>query len=190
MLNGIIISGPLRSGKTTTANALIEALNYGNKLSFAEALKREVAKACATSMSEELRYYAEMQNPDTKEFWRTTLQWWGTELRRNRYGADYWVNKTEDYMVGNPDIFWVSDDCRFPNELKMLRKYAFGFVRLAPNPDTKVQGIANHQSEDIDALGEPDLYLEWKPVQNRVLEIIKHYDFLKPKFLIQHVSSV
>jgi hypothetical protein len=181
VLNGLIIAGPLRGGKTTTADALLKAMGYGEKLSFATALKLEVAQACSKDDREAVQFYDEMLNPDTKAFWRVILQWWGTELRRERYAADYWVTQLDNYieeqLEADPNRFFVSDDCRFPNELEMLRRHGFAFAMLEGQPlAAEDAGIPGHQSEDLASLGEPDLYIPWMPVQARVEKLLSYFE--------------
>lgn len=177
MVNGLIIAGPLFSGKTTTADAMLKYLGHGEKASFAYPLKREVAQACATTEEEFNTFLAEMYDPQKKEYWRTILQWWGTELRRNRYHQNYWVAQM-DGLLAQSKTFKVIDDCRFANEREMLRKYDFGFAMLEANPDAKEQGIKNHESEALEQMGKPDIVVPWMPVLDRVRMIAQFFNLI------------
>lgn len=76
----IALIGGFGSGKTTIANAWCDIVN-GTKLSFADPLRWEVARALSlgdyNSMQVKERYYAEMVDKVTKDKYRTILQWWG-----------------------------------------------------------------------------------------------------------------
>lgn len=200
MVNGLIIAGPLFSGKTTTADALLKYLGHGEKASFAFPLKREVATACASNEEEYNQFLAEMYDPKKKEFWRIILQWWGTEFRRQRFHENYWVAQMDGLLANNPNTFKVIDDCRFANEREMLRKYDFGFAMLEANPDAKEQGIQNHESEALEKMGPPDLVVPWMPVLDRVRTIADFFNLTPidkvrkfrtiPGLVIRKVSSV
>lgn len=144
----VAITGPIHSGKTTVANMLVKDLDY-TRLSFADALRDELATAIAgNDLQHKRALLAEMRDPIRKAFWRQTLQWWGTELRRQRYGADYWVDKTREHIKANPDKLFVVDDCRFPNEYEMLKELDFLFVRLEANPNfPPTEAEIAHESE-------------------------------------------
>lgn len=49
------------------------------------------------------------------------LQWWGTELRRNNFGENYWVDKLFASIPANTDIALISD-VRFLNEADGIKQ--------------------------------------------------------------------
>lgn len=178
LMNNIAFVGSLRSGKSTMADALIALQSGRRKLSFAAALKDEVADSTTIGMSIDLTlsekmfsiFRAEMDDPEKKFFWRNILQWWGTELRRNRFGDDYWVKIVEKQLsVIRPLHGVLIDDCRFDNEYRMLRGTgAFFFVALESNPDLIKDVHLEHQSEQEWQNFEVDLILPWIPVEARI----------------------
>jgi hypothetical protein len=84
--------------------------------------------------------------------WGALLQWWGTDLRRNQFGENYWVNKTVARIKEeNPDIALITDT-RFPNEaqaVKDLGGYTLNVTRLNADGSLFVapDRPANHVSE-------------------------------------------
>jgi hypothetical protein len=70
---------------------------------------------------------------DEKEKFRLLLQWWGTELRRSK-SETYWIEKVIENIEEKkaaiskhgvslaPDFVCVTD-CRFPNEVTMLKDH-------------------------------------------------------------------
>lgn len=113
------LAGKKESGKTTTANYIRDLILNVNPeaeihiLNFADPLKEEVAKACEVTVD-----FIEKNKPK----FRTILQWWGTEFRREMFGSDYWVEKflTKVKTLNNNAIVIVGD-IRFLNEVNTIR---------------------------------------------------------------------
>lgn len=153
------IIGPRSGGKSTLSKFIQQHWDDSHRiLSFAAALKDEVAMHTSREPQEALAFRREMDDPNTKEFWRPVLKWWGTELARDRFGQNYWVNKVENVIAesGGP---WIVDDCRFPNEEAMLREHEFVFIRTLPRggyiPDDE------HESERYWPLMDVAFELPW-----------------------------
>ena len=144
----IAICGLKGSGKDTTADYIIK--NYPNweKDSFAGTLKDAVSVifgwdrkmlAGETPEDRELRetkdeYWSEKLGYDVSP--RKILQLFGTECIRNHFHKDIWVNSLEK-KVKNTDKNIIITDCRFKNELDMLRKLGAIVIRVQrpPLPD-------------------------------------------------------
>lgn len=156
--------GPIGSGKSTMAMAVAE--RYGaERLSFAGALKDELAGAFALGRDSESCFREEMDDPARKAFWRTALQWWG-EARRIRYGDGYWAARVDDEIR---DGSYVVDDCRYDNEAEMLLRHGFLLVRLAPGPDYDWTDPKHaHASERDWPNWKADLTLPWASVEQRL----------------------
>lgn len=136
----IALIGDFGSGKTTIAQAWCDIVG-GVKLSFAEALKWEVAYTLAHAdddMSLVDYYYDQMLSPITKDKYRTLLQWWGTEYRRAQ-DPEYWLKKMQGSLLIAKDKPIAIDDCRFDNELKLLRSEGFRIIRLESGATVRPQ---------------------------------------------------
>jgi hypothetical protein len=153
----IAICGKPGSGKTTIAKALVERLEGGIHMSFANGVRVEAAWALAGAVSvgaaDRVAYAAEryleaMMDPATKDQYRHLLQVWGTEFRRKE-NDNYWVHVLEAALEFYPERPVVIDDCRFPNEYSLLKSYGFTFVVLDDGETTREQGEteAAHESE-------------------------------------------
>jgi hypothetical protein len=143
-MNVLVISGKLRSGKSTLAKRIEDkSIAGGGKVykrrNLADALKEDVADFCEVTV--------DFIN-DNKTMFRPVLQWYGTEFRRKHNGEDYWITRLLDSLVeaeiGGTEYIIV-DDCRFPNEVEAMRKYAqesggkFHAVRLVVSPETQIK---------------------------------------------------
>lgn len=171
----VVLFGPIGSGKTTTANELIAQYRF-NRVSFADALRREVAQMLLdTGMAPDddlLSLIAQMVDPETKEKFRPLLQWWG-KYRRDNFSIDYWLDRlvsraTREAAQG---ARMVVDDCRYKNEYLALKRHGAVFFRLQENPRT--QTIAtDHESERDWPTFSQDLTLPWAPVMERANTIL------------------
>lgn len=150
-MQGIVLTGEPGSGKSTIANALSGILGWERR-SFAWPLKNEVTVALSwangpssiTSQGYEFhRIRVDMDDPEKKDFYRGILQWWGTEFRRGQ-DKGYWV-KQFDATLSLIQPGYVVDDCRFNNEMKLLKSYDFKFVRLEDGETTRP--VRAHASE-------------------------------------------
>ena len=165
MYNGVALLGEPGSGKTTIGNALLE-LEGGMRLSFAGALKNELANGLAFvedygfDRQAFRRHRAAMDDPATKDTYRSILQWWGS-LRRAEY-EDHWAHKVLDQMVYGG--FYVVDDCRYWNEYRMLSDAGFAFVSLGPGETTRrlTGEQAAHPSEQDWPSFPPNLVLPYQ----------------------------
>ena len=127
------------SGKDTAAQYLID--NHGfQKIAFADKLKEAVANLFNVPIEkvDEWKEDREYEIPLTEvnldiggtvEYtysWREFLQRFGTEMGRNTFGKDFWVNQWEDslYKLSDfPDeLNIVVTDVRFQNECHTLHR--------------------------------------------------------------------
>ena len=127
------VVGLIGSGKDTVAEYIGE--NYGfEHESFAATLKDAVAAVFGweRSMLEGKTTHARAARETVDEWWaerlgmpdltpRWVLQYWGTDLCRNHFHTDIWVAALEHKVhMSTADI--VISDCRFPNEIEVIRK--------------------------------------------------------------------
>lgn len=131
----ISLSGLQGSGKDTVADILCERYGY-KRISFAASLKDAVASVFCwdREMLEGRTAGARAQREQVDEWWSTRLQMpgltprrvlqeWGTDVMRNNFHSDIWVASLERQIMTAPaNARFVITDCRFPNELNILRR--------------------------------------------------------------------
>lgn len=145
MLPNLSLSGWMRSGKDTIASFLIEEYGY-TKLSFAGALKAEVARGVGCRIEE-------MDEEPLHTQIRPVLQAWGTEFRRSQ-DPDYWVKQALvaiEAMGNDPIVF---TDTRFVNELEALRGKGFITVevRMSQIDVERALRAAGKNEEEVDKM--------------------------------------
>ncbi len=127
--------GLIGSGKSTAAGRLINFHNF-KEVSFASVLKDVVSvmfgwpRHLLEGDTVESRVWRDQ--PD--EFWtrelgwkdgftpRKALQYFGTDVVRNHFHHDFWVLRLKKSIV-NIQGHVVVSDCRFPNEIKMIKDF-------------------------------------------------------------------
>lgn len=173
----IAITGLKGSGKDTTANYIIKNYDNWEKDSFAGTLKDAVSAifgwdrkmlAGDTPEDREIRetkdeYWSKKFGYDVTP--RIILQKFGTECLRNHLHEDIWVNSLERKII-NTDKNIIITDCRFKNELDMLRNLEATIIRVERNPlpewFKKVEEIGkNHLNGGV-----CDLYWQVDEIQN------------------------
>lgn len=147
--------GKAGSGKDTTFHAIASLGIDCRRFAFGDPLKEEVAAALGITVEE--------INADKARF-RTILQWWGTEWRRQRFGEDYWVRRVAE-RIGRASTNWhgmaVITDVRFPNEVEYVRRSGGKVIQIIrPDASTALTGAAaEHSSENAVAGVEVDATL-------------------------------
>lgn len=129
---GIALVGEPGSGKSSIADALV-ALVGGERLSFAGALKDEVANALGWTDTFKNLHRERMDIPDVKDAYRPLLQAWGSFRRAE--DPEYWLRIVTAGI--KPGQFYAIDDCRYNNEHNALMRYDFRFVRLESGETTR-----------------------------------------------------
>lgn len=150
----ISLSGKKQSGKTTVATILKSELEKTNPdipvyiLSWADALKEEVCKACGVSLE-----FLEKNKPN----FRLILQGWGTEFRRDLCNPDYWVERLFQKLVKFPDkCFIIIPDTRFKNEYDKLKYVGARLYKVVR--ETYLEDIHSSETE-LDEIKEWDLLI-------------------------------
>lgn len=125
------IVGFIGSGKDTVADYLVNFHNFRRE-SFASSLKDAVSvifnwdRSLLEGRTQESREWREtpdvwwssrLQKPITP---RWVLQFWGTEVCRNGFNDDIWIASLENKLLSSNDNIVISD-CRFPNEISMIK---------------------------------------------------------------------
>src|SRR4051812_20220784 len=119
----IMLTGKLKSGKTTLAEALAAELGI-KRDSFARPLKAGL-KAMGVIVD----------GPNKDRF---ALQYFGADFFRNRYGADHWVKLMATNNLDMHKTGLVVDDCRFQNEFEWGKQNGFLTVRLNIRSETQI----------------------------------------------------
>ena len=168
------------SGKSTLAEYLITQHGY-TKLSFAESLKEIVNVLNKTNSSFRAllfaiqRYYINplhwfkfflilkeastlvMEYPKA----RTRLQFVGNQVRE-KIDKNFWVNIAIKKMLKlksiDPELRFVIDDCRYPNELNILKKHNFFDIRVWCSDETRLERLK--RLYDISSMNDYRLYAE------------------------------
>jgi len=127
------LSGYARSGKDTVADRLVTSHGF-TRISFADALKETVyvlnpvvnGRRYAEIVDEQGLDAAKAGFPEV----RRLLQFMGTEVGRQLWGEDFWVERlamkvrshhAQMYREGSLDLRVVIPDCRFPNEAEFVQ---------------------------------------------------------------------
>jgi hypothetical protein len=89
---------------------------------------------------------------EMKERFRTWMQWWGTEYKRDCVSINYWRDKLVCWVRDHGDLydFVLIPDTRFPNEVECV-KLLGGKVFRVNRPELVLfdDGLAQHSSETL-----------------------------------------
>ena len=155
------------SGKDTLGKILVEKYNF-QKFSFADTLKDITSiifnwdrKSLEgdTNKSREFR--------ETKDDWwsqqldkditpRKMLQFIGTDLFRNYFHQDIWVKIIERKLIDNKNKNIVITDCRFMNEVEIIKKLRGSIIKINRN----ITNNDNHSSENQLTNLKPDYVID------------------------------
>lgn len=159
------LSGLRGSGKDTVANYLVSKHGFC-KLSFAGKLKDIVSimfdysRSMLEGDTPESRREREQMDPFWSERLRIKdispvklLQLVGTECFRERLGEDVFVSIVEKQILemkkANPDVNIVVTDCRFPNEIQMLKsKFNASTIRVYREIPVWLQDVQKEVNEE------------------------------------------
>jgi dephospho-CoA kinase len=124
----LCLHGLAGSGKDTIADYLVNTYNF-KKLFFADALKKVVSIISGWSydyLNGSTIEYRELRetvkHPIYGKTGRELLQYIGTEVFRNNFDENVWINIIKQ-EIENSDENIVVSDCRFMNEVAMLEQF-------------------------------------------------------------------
>lgn len=136
------LTGLIGSGKDTVGQMITEYLPNTIKLSFADCLKDVLSvlfgwdrQKLAGTNSEDRAWREQVDEFWTKKLGKTwspriAMQQIGTELFRDKFYANIWVDNMERKLVSNSDKNIVITDARFKNEIELLKQYGAIFIRV------------------------------------------------------------
>lgn len=127
------ICGFIGSGKDTVAEYLVNSKGF-HRESYAGTLKDAVSNVFGWNrewlegLTPEAREWREQVDPWWSERLniphltpRWVLQQWGTDVARKSFHNDIWIASLENKLRDNKNNIVISD-CRFPNEIKSIKK--------------------------------------------------------------------
>ena len=139
------LSGYAQSGKDTVAELL--CLNYGyTRMSFAEPMRDAIytlnpivfnLNSRVADLVDEHGWDVAKANPEV----RRLLQVFGTDIGRNKFGENFWVQQAFDKLESDKVVF---SDVRFPNEAKEIQQYGGQVWRINRHNHVPVN---SHKSE-------------------------------------------
>lgn len=136
------VSGFIGSGKDTIADYLITFKGF-KRMSYAGPLKDAVASIFnwdremlegTTKSSREWRDQVDPWWAERLDIRHLTPRWvlqqWGTEVGRRAFHDDIWIASIENKLRTAKDDIVISD-CRFPNELKSIKRLGGITIRVS-----------------------------------------------------------
>ncbi len=146
------LSGYARSGKDTVGEYLVKAHGF-TRLAFADALKEVaytlnpiVGAPSGTRLQEIVNEWGWDKAKETEEI-RRILQVLGTECGRDILGPLIWTNVIRDRIYDSNDEDFVVTDCRFPNEVSLVRDGYQGSLWWVSREE--VVPLNSHPSENL-----------------------------------------
>lgn len=122
------LSGWARSGKDTIADYLEKERGFV-KIAFADPMREalykldpyiQVGEFNRVSLASSVNHFGWETLKDLSEDVRPLMQRLGTEVGRNMFGEDFWVNLTMQIAENCENV--VISDCRFVNEADAIRR--------------------------------------------------------------------
>lgn len=165
----IAISGKMGYGKDYFGNLIENKYRNVKRIAFADSVKEEIdfiikvifttntkpedlANTMGVTTEEILKFYVDCYKSDIKwpelstknknDTIRGFLQYWGTEVWRNK-DINHWVNKTK-YKIKelNKDGYVaLVTDGRFPNEINMINEIGGKTIRIKISEETQLKRL-------------------------------------------------
>lgn len=146
MLIGIL--GKKGSGKDTCADYLIKKYNF-KKISFATPLK--TALISIFNMKHNQLYGEEKEIKD--KYWdiepRKLMQYFGTDLMRDKYDKNIWLKSISKWLENNKDSNIVIPDCRFQNEVDFILEKNGIVIKIDRYDEIKDNHISENEINEI-----------------------------------------
>ena len=138
----IATAGKKQSGKDTVYHTACEICKDSRvgRVAFGDLVKHEVSEITGFRVDHIEKH---------KEEFRTLLQVWGSDFRRNICGSEYWIDKMERIIAKSSDSydFLFVTDVRFPNEADLIKKLKGTLIRVERRETSYPSAIDTHASE-------------------------------------------
>lgn len=141
----VALIGRMGSGKSTIAQLMTDLYGY-TKMSWAQPVK-DIASLAYGPVDKARGYEVEL--PDGKPAVRTgreILQRIGTDAMREQVDRMFWIKAGINRLENRPDLLWVNDDTRFPNEADALARRGWVIVRVMLSDELRLARLAEHGS--------------------------------------------
>lgn len=150
----VLFAGNAGHGKDTGANMLADVCREKGlstlRLAFADPIKELAVHLLG--IPKEVSYGTQQDKLDYEVYGKSArhwLQWIGTEMGREQIHKDIWVHRFADRALSSGAKVVIGSDCRFRNEMDLMRtllegKMALIIVKIT-NPRVSVN--LEHQSE-------------------------------------------
>lgn len=158
----IVLVGFAGCGKTTVGEYLVQKHNFYG-LSFADSLKDAVSsifcwdRNLVEGNTKEAREWREQVDPwwakklDVPHFTpRWALRHFGTDIMRDHFNVDIWINNVEKRIIDLGDVPVVVFDGRFPNEINLVRGMGGEAWRVKRGPEPY---WFNYTQDELDDIG-------------------------------------
>ena len=172
------LSGLAGSGKDTVAGILVEELGF-SQVAYADKLrdfliaqdpwvKRDKIPTFArlSKVIDRYGWQGYKQSPYANEV-RALIQRTGTEAGRGQIGDSVWINATLENL---PKGDVVISDCRFPNEIEILKDYGEGRVVRVVRPQAGLPGQQGSHSSEQEL---PERYFDFTIVNDDSIAVLK-----------------
>ena len=150
-LPNIILIGHINSGKTTCANYLTNIYKY-NKYSLGDGVKKfivdlyKILHKLDNNISE--INIEDLYKRDVKENYRQHMQLLSTDLIRNYFGDNVWIDYLKTSISNYP---FIIDDIRFKNEFETFKNIENTIsIRITRDDEIKSNHISEHDIDNIE----------------------------------------
>ena len=135
----ILLSGKKETGKSTAASFFVES--GGVEQSFAAELKDQLFVFTKYILGADVTYdHFQKQELKIKPITipyvdkeitpRYLMQKYGTEIMRDMFNDNYWVDRVISKIIKAESDFHIISDCRFPNEIDRIKDKLNGVCHL------------------------------------------------------------
>lgn len=123
MIQRVAFAGKMCSGKDTASDFLVRKYGF-HQLSFADPI-RDIARAV----------YGDRWKVDGREFMQ--------EVGRlgRRLDPMLWVNRVVAMVIAYPEVSYVINDVRFPNEVEALKRLNFLVIRINVSREKQIERL-------------------------------------------------
>lgn len=189
----ILLSGKKETGKSTAAQILKEHLFI--EQSFAEELKNQLFVFTKYVLDAKDVTYDHFHNQDLKikpinipfvdkEITpRYVMQVYGTEVMRNLFNENYWVDQVISKILRSPEDNHCVVDCRYPNEISRVQSKLTGICNTYTVRINRVTGKNDTHTSETSL----DDYSNWNYIVDNNFDM--NLFRLNINSIIKHIKS-